>query len=88
MTTTASSTSCRLPWTTYLLTLAQAINLTAAVISVTIAALVGSKLATTAALGTIPYGVQFAAIMLFTYPISMLMRRHGRRAIFSTGAVF
>ena len=35
----------KLPWSTYLLTLCQAINLTAAVVSVTIAALVGGKLA-------------------------------------------
>ncbi len=88
MTTTPSSTSSRLPWPTYLLTLAQALNLTAAVISVTIAALVGTKLAATPALGTIPYGIQFAAVMLFTYPASMLMRRHGRRTIFSIGAIF
>lgn len=79
--------SSRLPWQTYLLTLAQAINLTAAVISVTIAALIGTKLAATAAMGTIPYGVQFAAVMAFTYPASMLMRRFGRRAIFSLGGV-
>ncbi|KAB7629123.1 MFS transporter, partial [Verminephrobacter sp. Larva24] len=86
MTTTPSPG--RLPWSIYLLTLAQAFNLTAAVISVTIAALVGAKLAATAALGTIPYGIQFAAVMLFTYPASMLMRRHGRRIVFSLGAVF
>ncbi len=78
----------RLPWPTYLLTLAQALNLTAAVIAVTIAALVGTRLAATPALGTIPYGLQFAAVMLFTYPVSMLMRRNGRRRVFSVGAVF
>ncbi|MGS0742011.1 MFS transporter [Glaciimonas sp. GG7] len=88
MTTILSSTSGRLRWPTYLLTLAQAINLTVAVIAVTIAALVGSKLSANAALGTMPYGVQFAAVMLFTYPASMLMRRYGRRIIFSTGAIF
>ena len=80
------SGSPRLPWSTYLLALAQAINLTAAVISVTIAALVGTKLAPTAALGTVPYGVQFAAVMLFTYPASMLMCRYGRRIVFCCGA--
>jgi MFS family permease len=85
---TITPSSPRLPWPTYLLTLAQALNLTVAVISVTITALVGTKLAATAALGTIPYGVQFAAVMLFTYPASMLMRRHGRRIIFSVGAIF
>lgn len=76
-----------LPRSTYLLTLAQGLNLTCAVISVTIAALVGSHLATTPAMGTVPYGAQFASVMLCTYPASMLMRRHGRRMIFSLGAV-
>ncbi len=85
---TATPAPRTLPWSTYLLTLAQALNLTAAVISVTIAALIGTKLAATAALSTIPYGIQFAAVMLFTYPVSMLMRRYGRRSIFSVGAVF
>ena len=76
-----------LPRATYLLTLAQALNLTCAVISVIIAALVGSHLAATPALGTVPYGVQFASVMLCTFPASMLMRRYGRRIIFSFGAV-
>jgi len=77
----------RLPWTTYLLTLCQAINLTAAVISVTIAALVGAKLAPSPAWATVPYGAQFAAVMLCTYPAAMLMRAVGRRAGFAVGAV-
>ncbi len=83
-----SSSRPRLPQSTYLLALAQAINLTAAVISVTIAAVIGTKLASTAALGTVPYGVQFAAVMMFTYPASMLMCRYGRRIIFCYGAIF
>lgn len=76
-----------LPWATYLLSLAQAINLTAAVISVTIAALVGTKFASTPALGTIPYGMQFAAVLVCTYPASMAMRRFGRRAVFRFGTL-
>jgi predicted MFS family arabinose efflux permease len=71
-----------LPATTYLLALGQAINLTCAVISVTIAALLGSKLVSTPALGTVPYGMQFVAVMLATYPASMLMRRYGRQPVF------
>lgn len=76
-----------LPWATYLLSLAQAINLTAAVISVTIAALVGARLSDTPALGTIPYGMQFAAVLACTYPASMAMRRFGRRAVFRLGSL-
>lgn len=77
-----------LPRETYLLTLAQAVNLTCAVLSVTIAAIVGTQLATMPSLATVPYGMQFASVMLCTYPASMLMRRHGRRVIFCLGAVF
>lgn len=76
-----------LPRATYLLTLAQALNLTCAVISVIIAALVGSRLATNPAFATVPYGAQFASVMICTFPASMLMRRYGRRVIFSFGAV-
>lgn len=70
-----------------MLSLAQALNLTAAVISVTVAALVGTQLANTPAMATVPYGAQFAAVMLCTYPVSMLMRRLGRRPVFYFGAL-
>lgn len=72
---------------TWLLSAAQAINLTAAVIAVAIGALVGAQLAPAPALGTMPYGAQFAAVMLCTYPASMLMRRYGRRMVFSAAAL-
>lgn len=58
----------KLPGMTYLLALCQAINLTAAVVSVTIAALAGDMLAPNHAWATVPYGVQFAAVAVFTYP--------------------
>jgi MFS family permease len=77
----------KLPRGTYLLTLCQAINLTAAVVSVTIAALVGGKLAPGHAWATVPYGVQFAAVAVATYPAASFMRRHGRRKGFLLGAL-
>lgn len=77
-----------LPRATWLLCAAQALNLTAAVIAVTIVGLVGTKLAANPALGTIPYGAQFAAVMVATYPASMLMQRFGRRVVFSVAAFF
>ena len=77
-----------LPWATYLLSLTQAINLTVAVISVTITAVIGGSLAPIPALATVPYGVQFASVMLFTFPASMLMQRFGRKIIFIIGAGF
>ncbi len=72
---------------TLLLTLAQAINLTCAVIAVTISALAGAMLAPTPAWATVPYGAQFASVMLFTYPASMSMRKWGRRPVFIAGAL-
>ncbi|RKR36416.1 MFS transporter [Paraburkholderia sp. BL17N1] len=78
----------KLPPTTYLLTPCQAINLTAAVVSVTIAALVGSKLAPSHAWATVPYGCQFAVVAIATYPAASFMRRHGRKKGFQLGAMF
>lgn len=77
----------RIPLSTYFLSLGQAINLIAAVLSVTVAALVGAKLAPAPAYATIPYGLQFAAVMIFTYPASAFMRRYGRKAGFLVGAL-
>lgn len=75
-----------LPSGTWLLALGQSINLTAAVISVTVSALVGKQLAPDPALGTLPYGMQFGAMLLATYPASVVMRRYGRRTGFLLGA--
>ncbi len=77
----------RLPGSTYVLFLCQAVNLTAAVISVTVAALVGAELAPNPALATVPYGVQFAAVALLTYPAANIMRCFGRKAGFLLGAI-
>ncbi|WP_246174231.1 MFS transporter [Paraburkholderia hayleyella] len=77
----------KLPGGTYLLTLCQAINLTTAVVSVTIAALVGSMLAPSHTWATVPYGVQFAAVAMVTYPASSFMRRYGRKRGFLLGAI-
>ena len=77
----------RLPRATYILFLCQAVNLTAAVISVTIAALVGAKMAPSAAWATVPYGVQFAVVAVLTYPAAAMMRRLGRKKGFLFGAL-
>lgn len=81
------SGSSRLPVPTYLFSLCQSLNLIAAVLSVTVAAVVGAKLAPRPELATLPYGLQFAAVMLFTYPASVFMQKHGRKAGFLLGAV-
>jgi MFS family permease len=76
-----------LPQRTYLYFAAQSINLTTAVMSVTMAAIVGSVLAPAATLSTVPYGFQFLFLMLATYPASQLMSRVGRKKAFMLGAI-
>jgi MFS family permease len=44
-------------------------------------------LAPDAAWATVPYGVQFAAVLACTYPVSALMRKLGRRPVFLGSAV-
>ncbi|ALO37554.1 MFS transporter [Alcaligenes faecalis] len=75
-------TATRLPFRTYLYFLAQSINLTTAVMSVTMAALVGGSLAPEPWLSTVPYGFQFLFVMLFTLPASRLMAAIGRKKSF------
>ena len=72
---------------TALLALGQALNLTVAVMMVTVAALAGGQLAPDAAWATVPYGVQFAAVLACTYPVSALMRKLGRRPVFLGSAM-
>lgn len=75
----------RLPAKTYLFFAAQSINLTTAVMSVAMAAIVGSMLSDDPAMATIPYGFQFLFVMLVTYPASWFMSRFGRKAGFLLG---
>lgn len=77
----------RLPGRTYLYFTAQSINLVTAVMSVTMAAIVGASLAPTIELSTLPYGVQFLFVMLATYPASRLMSVIGRRSGFLLGTI-
>jgi len=76
-----------LPRRTYLYFTAQSINLTTAVMSVTMAAIVGSALAPSAAWSTVPYGCQFLFLLLATYPVAGLMGSIGRRKAFMLGAI-
>ena len=72
----------------YFLLIGQSINLTTAVLSVTVAALVGLSLAPTVSYATIPYGLQFLAILVSTVVFSKLMARFGRYRIFNAGIGF
>ncbi|UUM27672.1 MFS transporter [Acinetobacter colistiniresistens] len=77
----------QLPRNVYYLLAAQAFNLIAAVLSVTVAAIVGLKLAPTQALATVPYGLQFLAMLLTTIIFSFLMKKLGRHVVFQFGCV-
>jgi len=79
--------SSTLPRRTYLYFTAQSINLTTAVMSVTMAAIVGAALAPAATWSTVPYGFQFLCLMLATYPVSRLMSRIGRKHAFMLGSI-
>ena len=74
--------SARLPARTWLYFIAQSVNLTTAVMAVTIAALVGAVVAPRPWMATLPYGGQFLVVMLATLPVARRMRRHGRKRIF------
>ncbi len=76
-----------LPRRTYLYFAAQSINLTTAVMSVTMAAIVGSILAPAITLSTVPYGFQFLFLLMATYPASWLMNRLGRKRCFLLGTI-
>jgi len=77
----------QLPCYVYYLLVAQAFNLIAAVLSVTVAAIVGLKLAPTQALATVPYGLQFLAMLLTTFIFSFLMKKLGRHLVFQFGCI-
>jgi len=71
---------------TWLYSAAQALSLTSAVITVSISPIVGKSLAPIPSLSTLSYGVQFAAVILCSYLLSMSMKRFGRRPVFFLGA--
>lgn len=75
-----------LPPAIWLLSLAQGLGLTAAVISVNVAALAGADLCGSPALATLPYGLQFAAVVVAAPIGSALMARIGRAPVFQAAA--
>ena len=54
-------------------------------IVLTISALVGITLAPDPALATVPFGLQWIMTVSSTVPLSLLMRRFGRRPVFICG---
>src|SRR5208282_3733082 len=69
-----------------LLTVTQALAMTAMIMNVTSSALAGYELAPDKSLATLAIACQFTATMLTTVPASMLMARIGRRPAFIFGA--
>jgi MFS family permease len=70
-----------------LLALCQASGLSCSALIITITALIGLELAPHRGLATLPLALQFLAMMSTAAPASFFMRRFGRRAGFSLGAV-
>ena len=70
-----------------LLAVCQALGMSSSALVISVSALVGSALAPDTSLATLPLALQMAGVMATTAPASLLMRRIGRRAGFSLGAV-
>jgi MFS family permease len=69
------------------LALAQATAMTCNAIMILTSALAGDMLAEDKRWATLPLGLQFLATMATTFPASYLMKRYGRRAGFTVGAL-
>ena len=76
-----------MPFSVFLLSLSQALMMSAATLMMTAASLVGFMLADHKALATLPLALQFCAIMLTTIPASLFMGRFGRKAGFLLAGV-
>jgi MFS family permease len=70
-----------------ILALGQALMLSAIVLSMTLAAILGSMLAPDKGLATLPVAAMVIGTALASLPASMLMRRHGRRPGFLIGTL-
>ncbi|WIT09739.1 MFS transporter [Paucibacter sediminis] len=70
-----------------LLVLCQALFVCASAIGLTLTGLVGSMLAPSRALATLPYALVTVATALSTVPVSLLARRWGRPRVFQLGAL-
>ncbi len=67
--------------------IAQGLSLTSAVVAVSISPIVGKALTPLPQWATLPYGIQFAAVIFCSYLLSMSMKRFGRKPVFLMGAM-
>lgn len=74
--------------TLLVIVLCQTLATTGVALLVLVTALAGETLATDKALATLPISLMFVANMAMTIPASLLMKRYGRRAGFTAGAIF
>ncbi|MEO3429826.1 MFS transporter [Pelagibius sp. CAU 1746] len=70
-----------------ILAVCQALGMSCMALSITITALVGSSLAPSPSLATLPLSLQFVSTALLTIPVSLLMGRFGRRTGFTLGSL-
>ncbi|MFT6914471.1 MAG: putative MFS family arabinose efflux permease [Motiliproteus sp.] len=70
-----------------LLAICQALLVTGNVLLVSVTALIGNWLTTEPILATLPVAMQFGGMMLATLPVSLLMKRIGRRRGFVLGNI-
>ncbi|MGD1878250.1 MAG: MFS transporter [Kiloniellaceae bacterium] len=70
-----------------ILAVCQALGMSCMALSITITALVGSSLALSPSLATLPLALKFVATASITIPASLLMGRYGRRAGFTLGSL-
>lgn len=70
-----------------LLAACHGLGISAAVVSVTVSALAATEIAGSGGWATVPYGIQFLAVLMTTWPASLLMQRHGRRPVFLLAAL-
>ena len=71
----------RLPFGVWVLSLCMGLGTSAATIAVSVASLAGASIAPTPSMATVPYGVQFFALMGAAVPLTMMMGRVGRKPI-------
>jgi MFS family permease len=75
-------------FTLLVIVLCQSLAMTGVTILIVVSALAGQMLAADKALATLPISLMFVGNMAMTIPASLLMKRVGRRAGFTVGALF
>jgi MFS family permease len=76
-----------MPRHVWVLSIAQALSMTAINVNIINTGLVGSAIAPALWMATLPLSSQFVAAMMTTLPASLLMGRFGRRPVFAAGVI-